>query len=430
MNLILIPIYIMVIITMVVGVTIVFLKGNHAAYNNIYMLFSTMIILWSTSQIMILESTDTSELWISYVVGNTGICFTGPLWLCFALLYSGHKYRKLMILPIIVGLANYLLTLTNPLTHLYYKIFEYGNVTHGPAFLFNITSTYIFMLIGSIILFIYMGKAENKGADGRTPQLMIFLAAIFPLILNLLYLVGIVKSEHDVTPVGFAISSILLLLATIRYRFLEVDLKRELEITNVQLLLEKERNRIAQQVHDTAGHTLTMLQSYMKLADTELAAGNTSEAHDLLTEGRNLTAKGIKEIRESINELRREAEYELVTQGLVQLKNTSHELPIDLSIQGTDSEKYSHLSRIIYDTVRESITNTMKYAKATKIDIFLNFQENALDVIIGDDGIGTDEIVENNGTRGIRERIEKAGGSVRFISASGEGFMTRIHIPV
>ncbi|MCR5587439.1 MAG: hypothetical protein K6F77_07900 [Lachnospiraceae bacterium] len=430
MNLLLIFIYISVIVTMVAGVTIVILKGKRTAYNNIYILFSSMIVLWSASQIMILESSTTKELWISYFVGNIGICFTGPLWLCFALLYSGYKHRKLMILPLSIGSINCALALTNPLTKLYYRTFEFGNVTHGPAFYVNIISTYIFMLIGSYILFRYMGDQKNSGTNSRTPQIMILLAALFPWLLNLLYLVGIVKSEYDITPVGFGISSILLLHATIKYRFLDVDLKRELEITNVQLLLEKERNRIAQQVHDTAGHTLTMLQSYMKLADTAVTNGDTDEAHSLLTEGRTLTAKGIKEIRESINELRREAECELVTQGLVQLRNTSHELPIDLTIQGTDSEKYSHLSRIIYDTVRESITNTMKYANATKIDVFLNFQENALDVIIGDDGDGTDEIIENNGTRGIRERIEKVNGTVRFISSKGDGFMTRIHIPL
>jgi len=50
----------------------------------------------------------------------------------------------------------------------------------------------------------------------------------------------------------------------VKYRFL--DLNKELEITNEKLILAKERNRIAQEVHDTAGHTLTMIQSYMKLA--------------------------------------------------------------------------------------------------------------------------------------------------------------------
>jgi len=99
-------------------------------------------------------------------------------------------------------------------------------------------------------------------------------------------------------------------------------------------------------------------------------------------------------------------------------------------VQGNDSEKYSHLSRIIYDTVRESLTNALKYAEGTKIEIIIRFQENSVELVIGDDGKGCDVIQENNGIRGIRERIENAGGTVRFLSSSGEGFLTRAKLPV
>jgi len=65
-----------------------------------------------------------------------------------------------------------------------------------------------------------------------------------------------VRPSFDITPLGFGISIVLIMRATFKYRFM--NLKKELAITNEKLLLEQERNRIAQQVHDTAGHTLTM----------------------------------------------------------------------------------------------------------------------------------------------------------------------------
>jgi signal transduction histidine kinase len=44
--------------------------------------------------------------------------------------------------------------------------------------------------------------------------------------------------------------------------------------------------------------------------------------------------------------------------------------------------------------------------------------------------MGCDVIRENNGIRGIRERVEQAGGTVRFSSSAGEGFLMRVRVPV
>ena len=49
--------------------------------------------------------------------------------------------------------------------------------------------------------------------------------------------------------------------------------------------------------------------------------------------------------------------------------------------------------------------------------------------MIADDGDGCDTITDNNGLRGIRERVEKAGGSVHFTSEKGQGFLTVVKIP-
>lgn len=217
-------------------------------------------------------------------------------------------------------------------------------------------------------------------------------------------------------------------MATLKYRFL--DLNKELAITNEKLLLAKERNRIAQEVHDTAGHTLTMIQSYMKLAQVANENAENEQVGTYLDEAKVLASQGIKELREAINQMREGESYELVTQGVMQLTNQVKEIPVDVTVQGEDSERYSHLSRIIYDCVRETITNTLKYANATKLEIVIRFAKDSVEVIIGDDGVGCENIKDNNGLRGIRERVEKNGGKVRFISGQGEGFLTRIHLDV
>ena len=205
---------------------------------------------------------------------------------------------------------------------------------------------------------------------------------------------------------------------------------RELAITNEQLALEQERNRIALQVHDTAGHTLTMIQSYMKLAEVSNRKQENDKVGEYLAEARVLSSEGIRELRQSINQLRKEAACELVTQGIMQLANQVKEIPVEVTVQGEDSKKYSHLSRVLYDCTRESITNTLKYAAASKMEIVIRFQEESVDLIIGDDGKGCQVVNENNGIRGMKERVEAIGGTVKFISSEGEGFLTRIKVPV
>ncbi|HOC34233.1 MAG TPA: two-component sensor histidine kinase, partial [Ruminococcus flavefaciens] len=86
--------------------------------------------------------------------------------------------------------------------------------------------------------------------------------------------------------------------------------------------------------------------------------------------------------------------------------------------------------REIYDNVRETITNAMRYSEASRIDIIAKFTGSSLEVYILDNGKGCRNIKENNGLKGIRQRTESLGGTVRFMSVEGEGFSTIIKIPV
>ena len=244
---------------------------------------------------------------------------------------------------------------------------------------------------------------------------------------------------------------------------------RELAVSAQKLAIEQERNRIAQKVHDTAGHTLTMIQSLVRLARvewersqsvseeeitrfgelTQLAGerrfekisekeavreGETSSGEgrieEYLSQAQELAVEGIRELRISINQLRQGTEGELVTQGVYQLAQRVKELDVEVSVQGTDGLSYSHLSTVVYECLREAITNCLKYAHASHMDVILKFEENGLRVYIFDDGQGCQSIVEDNGLRGIRDRVTEAGGQVRILSSEGEGFQIYIWLPM
>lgn len=458
--------YIMVVGAVLVSMAALFFLGPDKLYKRIYLGCQTAVVVWCMSQVFVLLSDNTLELAVSYVFGNLGICSIGAVWYYFACTYTERQMNGVRrYVPGCVAVFHYLCVLTNPWHHLYYKIFDLENVEHGFFFYTNVLATYVFVVAGAVILYVKVGrnaKNDNSASDveetdetaggtarnaknddsaagveevdetagniARNGQLIIVASVLIPVFFNAVYLSGLVSFAYDITPLGFGISIILVMLATMKYNFMDVN--RELAITNEKLLLEKERNRIAQQVHDTAGHTLTMIQSYMKLAQVANDKGENEETGAYLTEARTLTSQGIKELREAINEMRQGETYELATKGIMQLAGQVKEISVEVTVKGEDSEKYSHLSKILYDCTRESITNTLKYANASKMEIVLKFKDNAVDLIISDDGCGCEDIKDNNGLTGIKKRVEDVGGTVRFVSAAGEGFLTRIHIPI
>lgn len=210
---------------------------------------------------------------------------------------------------------------------------------------------------------------------------------------------------------------------------------RELAVSEQRLAIEQERNRIAQEVHDTTGHTLTMIQSLLKLMRISTQKGGDAAAgdgvmEDYLVQAQELASAGIRELRWSINHMRQGTNCGLVTQGVYQLAGSVKELEIEVEIQGEDCAAYSHLSAVVYECLREAITNCLRYAHATHMDVIVKFAGKDIRVYIFDNGQGCGEIKESHGIRGIRERVKKAGGEVRFLSSEGEGFQIYFRLPL
>lgn len=127
--------------------------------------------------------------------------------------------------------------------------------------------------------------------------------------------------------------------------------------------MEQEKRRMIQKVHDTTGHTLTIIQSLLKLAeisiDTEII-----KAKEYIIQANKITKQGIRELREYILEVKKEEKYSLITQRILQLADTIKEIPVEVTVMGKDDKKYSYLTEIVFVCVRECITNTLKYANA------------------------------------------------------------------
>jgi signal transduction histidine kinase len=204
----------------------------------------------------------------------------------------------------------------------------------------------------------------------------------------------------------------------------------ELSQAEKKLSIEHERNRIAQEIHDSAGHTFTMISSLAKISDAELKKGVNGDVSRYLAEIDGLSRSGITQLRCSINNLRDDEFMTSITRAVNTVTAAVRSMKVDVCIQGTEDDSYSFCIREVYDSVKEIVTNTMRYSGAERLDIIIKFLGDRLELYIYDNGKGFSEIKENNGLSGIRRRIENIGGTVKFSSFEGEGFNTIIKIPV
>lgn len=470
--------------------------GNNNSMTRLFIACQLSIALWLVSQLLILFSESVRQLWISYIIGNIGICCFSPFWLMFSAEYAGinSKYMKILY---IVPAVMFTFIATNPLHKLYYVEFSGRTSTYGVLF-------YIFQLLFYILIISGIILLSRKNERSR---IMLVLATVIPLLINILTVSGVIKSEIELTPLFFAFSVIMILIAIRRYGLLNINRIAinntidnistavivfssdgcmtyrnkyaekiiapvrtlsdfiaqtgtdngdilldgcyynircshisddftviimnnvseyyELAEAEKKLSIEHERNRIAQEIHDTAGHIFTMISSLAKVLQIETERDKILE---YVAEIDGLSRSGITQLRCSINNLRDDEFMTSVTRAVQTVVSAVRNIDVDVCFQGEEDGRFDFCIHEVYDNVRETLTNAMRYSEADRIDIIVKFLADRLEVYILDNGKGCAEIRENNGLSGIRTRTEKIGGEVKFSSSAGNGFSTFIKI--
>nr|WP_278290474.1 histidine kinase N-terminal 7TM domain-containing protein [Ruminococcus flavefaciens] len=221
------------------------------------------------------------------------------------------------------------------------------------------------------------------------------------------------------------------------------DVARVITINNVteyhdlvkvekKLSLEQERTRIAQEMHDSAGHTFTMISSLARILkyDAEQPQIDKKKMLENISEIDGLSRSGVTQLRCTINNLRDDEFMTSVTKAVQTVITAVRGVDIELCTQGTENERYRFCIREMYDNCRETITNALRYSEASRIDVIIKFLDRTIEMYILDNGKVCENISEHNGLRGIRERTKALGGTVRFSSVKDEGFNTIIKIPI
>ncbi len=217
----------------------------------------------------------------------------------------------------------------------------------------------------------------------------------------------------------------------------------ELELANIQLkdyaaALEentkmKERNRLAREIHDILGHSLTSITTGME-ACIEILGVNPELARNQLEKLLELSRKGLVDVRRSVKELKvdqiAKSEFIPAVRGLVGDVNECTPVKVNLTITGKEPSLKEDEEQIIYRIIQESLTNAIRHGKAIHIDLSLEFGQHELTIRVDDDGIGCDEVEEGFGLTHIKEWLELLNGDLSYETGRNKGFRLRVHIPL
>lgn len=199
---------------------------------------------------------------------------------------------------------------------------------------------------------------------------------------------------------------------------------------------EKERQRIAKDLHDSVGQMMSAAKMNLSAFESEIRFQD--QEHQLAFE------KIIQLVDESCKEVRN-VSHNMMPNALLKSNLASavrefvdkldqKKLQVHLYTEGLDERLDSNIETVLYRVVQECVNNVVKHAAATTLDISLIKDKDGISATVEDNGSGFDtadkQKVNGMGLKNIVTRIEYLKGTVEFDSTPGKGTLVALHVPV
>jgi two-component system, NarL family, sensor histidine kinase DesK len=198
------------------------------------------------------------------------------------------------------------------------------------------------------------------------------------------------------------------------------ELDEQSEDARAHLALVAERDRVARDVHDVLGHSLTALSIKAELA-ARLIDVDPQRAREELESIQETARQALTEVRSTVGALRAaNLEAELAAAPRV-LADAGIETRVVGTVADTDPRHRTLLAWVL----RESVTNVVRHARASMVSIELS----PTGLVVADDGTGlaANDRHEGNGLTGMRERVSAAGGTLHL--SNGPGTRVEVVLP-
>ncbi len=202
-----------------------------------------------------------------------------------------------------------------------------------------------------------------------------------------------------------------------------------------KLAMDQERSRIARDIHDALGHSLTALNIQLESA-VKLWEKDPARAHQFLGKAKRLGTQSLQEVRHSVDALQRDSlAGDTLENAITLLLQDIQGSQAEPSLTVTSEIHLSHalptnVNAILYRIVQEGLTNIVKHADASHVHLRLASTLAAVTLSLKDDGIGfdPDQARTGFGLQSMRDRAQATGGTFTLTSSHTPATGTHLQV--
>ncbi|HEX6473139.1 MAG TPA: sensor histidine kinase [Streptosporangiaceae bacterium] len=232
-----------------------------------------------------------------------------------------------------------------------------------------------------------------------------------------------VGTAASVTLTTFSIG---LMMVAFRHARVLVDQLRAARGEVARLAATEERLRIARDLHDLLGHSLSLIVLKSELAK-RLGERDPAQVTREIADIESVARQALADVREAVSGYRQRT----LTDELDSARAVLGTAGVEAIVRRSAGPLPDQLDGLFGWAVREAVTNVVRHARASRCEITVTNAAGRAGLEVVDNGKGSAAYVPGNGLLGLTERIEAAGGSVEAGPgpAPGGGFRLSVQLP-
>ncbi len=217
----------------------------------------------------------------------------------------------------------------------------------------------------------------------------------------------------------------------------EIALQKDIRSKAIIEAEEKERIRIAKDLHDGVGQLLSAAK--LNLSNLENSLQSLSTDQDIAFKNAlSLVDDSVKEVRVVShnmmpNTLLKQGLASAVREFITKIQNTPN-LKVNLEMVGLNHRLEQEKESVLYRVIQELVSNIIKHAKASQLTLQIIKHDKELSIVMEDNGIGFDvskiNMFDGIGLKNIISRVEFINGNIHFDSTQGKGTTVTIEVPL